>query len=1033
MAARSLGTLTLDLVAKIGGFTQGLDQAERTAKKRSRSIAKEFGAMKVAFVAATAAAIAATGGLIKSALGEQEKLQRNMLRTEAIISATGKTAGFSAEQLHQQARELALATLQSTEGVMQAQQILLTFRSVAGDTFTRTTELAADLATVTGTSLTGAMTQLGKALEDPIRGIGALRKSGVSFTADQQKIIKSLVDTGRQAEAQKLILDELARQYGGVSRKEAEGLAGAQDTLGQRIQEAKLAFAEQLQLSDRVASWYNTMADLVLSVGQNIDKLVAGLEIAAVMIGTRYVAALGLAIAKKVILISSTVAATGALTAMRTVLLTLAGPAGWIALAAGAAYGLSQAFDDSEEKAQKMAKAVKGLTGELVGLTRTQLALKKIELSEQLAQQAVEIQKIGDRLAVARDKMRQSMAMRGEGLMPDVKDIRINIKATTDTQTLRQEFNTANETLKATGGAIQEVEKSLLRLKGVQQEDTIIPIAVDDKTQKKINSLFDKYKGLIKDLNSAEAEYQKTIEDLNKLRLAGKITQDEYNGAVQQATEIFEEAGGVYGKFRDLVLNVNEAEEQYRDTLRGLSELLEKGRITQDQYNDSVGKATQLFEDAGGVYGEYRDLIVNVNVAEKQYQESIRGLSDLLKKGTITQDQYNEAVMRAARAYEDAGGPLGEYAHLIAGIAESEKAYRTTIIDLNDIRIAGKITQDQYNEAVGKASQIFEDAGGVYGEYAALITGVDAAEKEYLKTKRDLKELLDRGRLSQDQYNESVKRAKVAYEDATTGIESFGELAREGAKRAQGHLADFLFDPFDKGLDGMVAGFADAMQRVAAEAAAASIMESLTEGMEDFDLSNLFSWLGSGKSSKGSDSPAETVLALGGADEAAASITAAMTESGSTVANDIAGSFAQDGGSFLSSMSSIFSQEGGGFLSSLGSIFSGLFSGFGDAASGAGDWIASAFGSFFGGGRASGGPVMAGSFYEVGERNQPELLRVNNKQYLIPGNSGSVEPMAGGRRGGGNTYQTWNITTPNPDGFRMTERQQRRQARRFVS
>jgi chromosome segregation ATPase len=617
--------------------------------------------------------------------------------------------------------------------------------------------------------------------------------------------------------------------------------------------------------------------------------------------------------------------------------------------------------------------------------------------------------------------------------MPDVKDIRINIKATTDTQTLRQEFNTANETLKATGGAIQEVEKSLLRLKGVQQEDTIIPIAVDDKTQKKINSLFDKYKGLIKDLNSAEAEYQKTIEDLNKLRQAGKITQDEYNGAVQAATEIFEEAGGVYGKFRDLVLNVNEAEEQYRDTLRGLSELLEKGRITQDQYNDSVGKAAQLFDDAGGVYGEYRDLIVNVNVAEKQYQESIRGLSDLLKKGTITQDQYNEAVMRAARAYEDAGGPLGEYANLIAGIAESEKAYRTTIIDLNDLRVAGKITQDQYNEAVGKAGQIFEDAGGVYGEYAALITGVDAAEKEYLKTKRDLKELLDRGRLSQDQYNESVKRAKVAYEDATTGIESFGELAREGAKRAQGHLADFLFDPFDKGLDGMVAGFADAMQRVAAEAAAASIMESLTEGMEDFDLSNLFSWLGSGKSSKGSDSPAETVLALGGADEAAASITAAMTESGSTVANDIAGSFAQDGGSFLSSMSSIFSQEGGGFLSSLGSIFSGLFSGFGDAASGAGDWIASAFGSFFGGGRASGGPVMAGSFYEVGERNQPELLRVNNKQYLIPGNSGSVEPMAGGRRGGGNTYQTWNITTPNPDGFRMTERQQRRQARRFVS
>ncbi len=42
MASRSLGTLTVDLIAKIGGFTQGMTQAERIADKKSRDIKRKF-------------------------------------------------------------------------------------------------------------------------------------------------------------------------------------------------------------------------------------------------------------------------------------------------------------------------------------------------------------------------------------------------------------------------------------------------------------------------------------------------------------------------------------------------------------------------------------------------------------------------------------------------------------------------------------------------------------------------------------------------------------------------------------------------------------------------------------------------------------------------------------------------------------------------------------------------------------------------------------------------------------------------------
>lgn len=61
--------------------------------------------------------------------------------------------------------------------------------------------------------------------------------------------------------------------------------------------------------------------------------------------------------------------------------------------------------------------------------------------------------------------------------------------------------------------------------------------------------------------------------------------------------------------------------------------------------------------------------------------------------------------------------------------------------------------------------------------------------------------------------------------------------------------------------------------------------------------------------------------------------------------------------------------------------------------------IISSIASLFGGGLAVGGPAYAGKMYEVGENNNPELFRANGRQYMIPGNGGSVVPASGG---GGN-------------------------------
>jgi cytochrome c556 len=108
---------------------------------------------------------------------------------------------------------------------------MATFRSVTGETFTRAMTLAQDMSAVFGTDLRGSVTQLGKALENPAEGLTALRRIGILFTDSQKDLIQSLVDTGKQAEAQKVILDALESKVGGAGAGEATGLTGATNRL----------------------------------------------------------------------------------------------------------------------------------------------------------------------------------------------------------------------------------------------------------------------------------------------------------------------------------------------------------------------------------------------------------------------------------------------------------------------------------------------------------------------------------------------------------------------------------------------------------------------------------------------------------------------------------------------------------------------------------------------------------------------------------------------------------------------------------
>ena len=208
---------------------------------------------------------------IKKGIQVADEYAGSMSRVEAILKATAGASGQSAEGIREFSNELAAGTLASVQGVEAAAAKLLTFRRITGDTFKRTLVLAQDLAATGFGSLSDNVTQLGKALEDPIRNLGALTRNGVSFTQAQQDVIKALFETGQAAKAQGIILDALAQQVGGAGAAEGGPIAKGLDLLSQRLDEFFLSLDKATGASGVFSTGLNNM-------NRNLEKITGFIE-----------------------------------------------------------------------------------------------------------------------------------------------------------------------------------------------------------------------------------------------------------------------------------------------------------------------------------------------------------------------------------------------------------------------------------------------------------------------------------------------------------------------------------------------------------------------------------------------------------------------------------------------------------------------------------------------------------------------------------------------------------------------------------
>ena len=215
------------------GAIKGVGKESKAASQHVGGFGSSLGKVgKLAGLAAGAAGLGALIGGLKIGIGEFAQSAKVAAQTNAVLKSTGGIAGVTADQVDSLATALMKKSGIDDEAIKSGENLLLTFtniRNEAGrgnDVFTQSTKAITDMSVALGQDMKSSAIQVGKALNDPIKGVTALQRVGVSFTAAQKEQIKALVDSGKTMDAQKLILRELNKEFGGSAEAAGKTLPG---------------------------------------------------------------------------------------------------------------------------------------------------------------------------------------------------------------------------------------------------------------------------------------------------------------------------------------------------------------------------------------------------------------------------------------------------------------------------------------------------------------------------------------------------------------------------------------------------------------------------------------------------------------------------------------------------------------------------------------------------------------------------------------------------------------------------------------
>ena len=257
--------------------SKGLKQAQYQLNKvrgNFQNLGRNFAVAGAAFAGAAA--------VIAKSAQDLARIEKINAQTEAVLKSMGNSAGVTAQHIQDLAGNLERLTASEAETIQEGANLLLTFRNIQNqvgannDIFDQAVAMSVDLARAMGTEASGEAIRLGKALNDPTKGVAALTRVGVSFTEQQKEQIKALQESGDLLGAQKIILGELQAQFGGSGQAYAATFAGQVELLNHELgalgEEATMVVMPALQTM--VAS----LRELAPEVGAKLSAAIGSVD-----------------------------------------------------------------------------------------------------------------------------------------------------------------------------------------------------------------------------------------------------------------------------------------------------------------------------------------------------------------------------------------------------------------------------------------------------------------------------------------------------------------------------------------------------------------------------------------------------------------------------------------------------------------------------------------------------------------------------------------------------------------------------------
>ena len=802
-----VGEAYVDVRARTDKLVQDV---EKGAKEAGENVGKSF-------LQASAAIGVARGALslLSAGFNEATEAARGIRQTEAVLRSTGEAAGVSAEHVDELTGRLQDKVAVDDDVIRSGTNLLLTFtgiRNEAGkgnDVFDRTNAVMLDMSAAMGTDVTSAAIQLGKALNEPQQGLTALTRVGVSFTEAQKEQIKTLAESGRTMEAQKIILGELEREFSGSAEAQVTGAQRAQVALGnlsESIGNAVIPVVETLApLVTKTAEAFSALPTPVSGGIVAVGGLAAGFVAAAKVVDifssatetlSPVVNAARGAIAAKAVASSADAIATFA-AANATEIQAIA--EGQSAVAAGAAAVAQQglAVANTEVAASATAATVAGsaLNPVMLGVVAATAAVGAAVLifTGRKNEQAEAIKRVEKALFDETGAMNTSKdaldnyisansRFEARNQIDDLDRLGLSYKA------LGEELRAGTDGLRsfvdqaARSGEIEDVTERVLRMDPAMRATEVAAGRLIE-----VNGRW--YDGNVDLVKSFELEQQ----GLEKAAEAGVREQARRSETAKAVLDEAEARAKATGTAVDWIRVAEQLGDTAKTAASGVDDLAGSTldlHVGMDQSLTSIYTVEGALRDFSSAVDRAIEASFGVGDATRNYERAVRDATGTTKAGGGAQrDAAKDArdMEKALKAVEDAEGALADAIERRTEIQKGPTADQVKIAEI-EARQRKRDLADATDDVADAEKRLQDAQKANTGE--AIAKRISEAERDLASAKRDVDQATRAVTTAQENLNrareggdpEAIARAEDALADAQDRVKDRTDAAEEAQR-----------------------------------------------------------------------------------------------------------------------------------------------------------------------------------------------------------------------------------------------------------